>query len=68
MAQQQTPIFEHSYITDTVKELRDRADRLNEVLEWADSRAEADGYERELRIIRATLVAINKEYPPKYFN
>lgn len=68
MAQQQTLIFEPSYIADTVKELRDRADRLNEVMEWATSRAEADDYERELRIIRATLVAINKEYPPTYFN
>lgn len=68
MAVQQTLIFEVSYITDTMKELKERAERLNDVLEWADSRAEADAYERELRIINKTIAAMKAEYPPKWFD
>lgn len=67
-SQQQTLMFERKYIAGTVSELRERARRLDDAVEWSDSIADTTQHDSERRIISATLAAINAEYGPSYFD
>lgn len=67
-SQQQTLMFERKYIAGTVSELRERARRLDDAVEWSDSIADTTQHDSERRIISATLAAINTEYGPSYFS
>lgn len=66
--QHQTLIFEHKYIAGTVRELQERASRIDDVVEWSNSSAETTQLDGERRIISATLAAIRAEYAPGYFD
>lgn len=66
--QQQALIFEHKCIAATVRELRERASRIDDAVEWSNSTSETTQLDSERRIISVTLAAINAEYGPSYFD
>lgn len=63
----QNSMFGASAIAATVKTLKFHSNELAEALSWIEDQSKAAPLEAELRIISATLAAINIEYGPGYF-